>query len=73
MTDKLNIPIGELNLSARSRKSLQRLHLTFLKDVAFVTKEELLATKNFGEVSLWEIQRKLAEYGLSLAEAKKTL
>jgi DNA-directed RNA polymerase subunit alpha len=62
----LNRSVTELELSARSRKCLQRLGVTTLGDLASRTEQELLAIKNFGQTSLAEIKRRLNEVGLSL-------
>jgi DNA-directed RNA polymerase subunit alpha len=62
----LSRSVTELELSARSRKCLQRLGVTTLGDLASRTEQELLAIKNFGQTSLSEIKRRLNEVGLSL-------
>ena len=58
--------VSELELSVRSRKCLQRLGINTLGELAARTEAELLATKNFGQTSLNEIKRRLAETGLGL-------
>ncbi len=62
-----NIRVGDLELSARSRKALERLGLEALGDLTKMTEEKLLAQKNFGETSLNEIKQVLRRYGLNLA------
>lgn len=64
----LSRPVGELELSVRARKCLQRLGLVTLGDVAARTEAELLGSKNFGETSLLEIRQRLSEHGLSLRQ-----
>ena len=59
-------PISELNLSIRSRKCLQRLGITSLEELTKLSEAELMASKNFGLTSLGEIDRQLAQCGLSL-------
>ncbi len=59
-------PVSELELSVRSRKCLQRLGISTLGELAARSEGELLAIKNFGQTSLNEIKRRLAEMGLSL-------
>jgi DNA-directed RNA polymerase subunit alpha len=59
--------VADLELSARSRKALERLTLETLGDLAKMTEEKLLAQKNFGETSLNEIKQVLRRYGLNLA------
>jgi DNA-directed RNA polymerase subunit alpha len=63
------IRMGELELSARSRKALERLGMESLGDLTKVSEEKLLAQKNFGETSLNEIKQVLRRYGLNLAGA----
>ena len=62
-----SMPIADLELSARSRKVLERLGIETLGDVSRLTEEKLLGCKNFGETSLNEIKQILQRYGLSLA------
>jgi DNA-directed RNA polymerase subunit alpha len=58
--------VADLELSARSRKALERLGTATLSDVANLTEEKLLACKNFGETSMNEIKQVLRRYGLTL-------
>lgn len=62
----LQRPVGELTLSVRSRKCLQRLGVMTVGELAACTEAELLAIKNFGQTSLVEIKRRLTDLGLSL-------
>jgi len=62
----LQRPVGEMELSVRSRKCLQRLGITTVGELAGCTEAELLAIKNFGQTSLVEIKRRLVDLGLSL-------
>ncbi len=64
----LAVPIGELNLSMRSRKCMERLGITTIGQIVEHSAEELLASRNFGRTSLNEINEKLARYGLQLKE-----
>jgi DNA-directed RNA polymerase subunit alpha len=61
------VRVADLELSARSRKALERLGLETLGDLAKMTEEKLLAQKNFGETSLNEVKQILRRYGLNLA------
>lgn len=65
-----DMSISELELSVRSRKCLQRLGVTTLRELADRTEAELMASKNFGLTSLGEIKRQLARSGLSLKDSK---
>ena len=62
----LNKPIGELNLSVRARKCMNRLGITTLGELVQRTPDELLGSRNFGVTSLNEIRAKLAEIDLKL-------
>jgi len=59
-------PVAELELSVRSRKCLQRLGIATLGELMQRSEAELLAIKNFGQTSLTEIKRQLANFGLTL-------
>ena len=59
--------VEDLELSARSRKAVERLGCATLGDLAALTEEKLLGQKNFGETSLNEIKQVLRRHGLTLA------
>jgi DNA-directed RNA polymerase subunit alpha len=60
-------PLADIELSARSRKALDRLGIETVGELANLTEEKLLACKNFGETSLNEVKQVLRRYGLSLS------
>lgn len=62
----LDIPIKDLEFSVRSRNCLEQENMRTLGELAQKTASELLAIKNFGKKSLYEVREKLAQYGLSL-------
>lgn len=62
----LSKPVGELNLSVRARKCMNRLGINSLGDLVQKTADELLESKNFGVTSLTEVREKLRQYGLTL-------
>jgi len=62
-----SVSVADLELSARSRKALERLGIETLGELANLTEERLLACKNFGETSLNEIKQVLRRYGLTLS------
>jgi DNA-directed RNA polymerase subunit alpha len=64
--DALNRPIDELELSIRSRRAVDSLEVASLADLTRLTERQLLECPNFGQTSLNEIKRKLAERGLAL-------
>ncbi|XZE56440.1 DNA-directed RNA polymerase subunit alpha C-terminal domain-containing protein [Planctomycetaceae bacterium SH139] len=71
----LNVPVTNFELSVRSRNCLQKMGLQTLGDLTQVSEAELLASKNFGETSLYEIREILSSKDLSLgmfAHEKKT-
>lgn len=63
--------IGDLELSVRSRKALQRLNINSLGELASRTEAELLGCKNFGQTSLNEIKQQLATFGLDLRKLEE--
>ena len=62
----LRTPVGDFELSVRSRNCLQKMNIRALGDLVRITEEELLSYKNFGETSLTEIKEMLSSKGLSL-------
>ena len=62
----LNIPVSDFELSVRSRNCLQRMGIDSLGDLARTSEHELLSSKNFGETSLVEIRDILAAKGMEL-------
>lgn len=71
----LNLQVANFELSVRSRNCLQKMGIDTLGDLTRTTEAELLASKNFGETSLYEIREILSSKGLSLgqfAHEKKT-
>ena len=63
---KLNQPITDFDLSVRSRNCLSSMGVATLRDLCKLTEQELLSSKNFGETSLEEIKKMLAERDLRL-------
>jgi DNA-directed RNA polymerase subunit alpha len=68
MSQVLNIPVTDFELSVRSRNCLQKMGVMTLGDLCRCTEQELLASKNFGETSLTEIKEMLASKGLRLGQ-----
>ncbi|MCS7304735.1 MAG: tetratricopeptide repeat protein [Thermoguttaceae bacterium] len=66
LSQVLNIPVTDFELSQRSRNCLQKMGIRTLGDLCRTTEQQLLASKNFGETSLQEIREILASKGLSL-------
>jgi len=67
----LNKSVGDLELSVRSRKALQRLNINSLGELASRTEDELLGCKNFGTTSLNEIKQQLGTFGLTLRKLEE--
>jgi DNA-directed RNA polymerase subunit alpha len=63
--------VGDLELSVRSRKALQRLNINSLGELASRTEDELLGCKNFGTTSLNEIKQQLATFGMTLRKLEE--
>jgi DNA-directed RNA polymerase subunit alpha len=68
LSQMLNIPVTDFELSVRSRNCLQKMGLRTLGDLTRITEQQLLTSKNFGETSLFEIREMLASKGLSLGQ-----
>jgi DNA-directed RNA polymerase subunit alpha len=60
--------VSSLELSVRARRALQLLGVQSIGELAARTEAELMGVKNFGQNSLDEIKRKLADLGLGLRE-----
>ncbi|MHC4552089.1 MAG: DNA-directed RNA polymerase subunit alpha C-terminal domain-containing protein [Planctomycetota bacterium] len=58
--------IGELELSVRARRALDRLGVKSILELISKTEAELLGCKNFGVTSLNEIKERLTDMGLNL-------
>ncbi len=58
--------IGDLELSVRARRALDRLGVKSILELINKTEAELLGCKNFGVTSLNEIKERLTDFGLSL-------
>jgi len=65
--DATTIPVSEVELSARSRKALDRLGVETLGELSQLTEEKLLGCKNFGETSLNEVKQVLRQHDLTLS------
>ena len=63
---KLEMTVGDLNLTVRSRKCLSRLGITTVGELVAKSADELLTVRNFGVTSLNEIRAKLTEAGMAL-------
>jgi DNA-directed RNA polymerase subunit alpha len=63
--------VGDLELSVRSRKALQRLNINTLGELASRTEAELLGCKNFGQTSLNEIKQQLGNFGMGLRKLEE--
>ena len=68
MSQILNIPVTDFELSVRSRNCLVNMGVETLGDLARTSEQELLGSKNFGETSLIEIRDMLTSKGLSLGQ-----
>ena len=58
-------PIERLELSPRTLNCLKRAQINRVGEVLEMSDEELLKIRNFGEKSLFELQEKLAEHGIT--------
>lgn len=63
---KLNMPIGELDLTVRANNCLDTAKINSVADLVQHDEQDLLSVRSFGKTSLREVKRKLGELGLSL-------
>ncbi|MCE9590447.1 MAG: DNA-directed RNA polymerase subunit alpha [Planctomycetes bacterium] len=63
---KLNMPIGELELSVRASNCLESAKVTTVADLVRQSESELLKVRSFGKTSLREVKRKLSDLGLTM-------
>lgn len=63
---KLNMPIGEMDLSVRASNCLESARINTVAELVQKTEPELLKVRSFGKTSLREVKRKLQEMNLSL-------
>lgn len=66
LTEKLNMPITELELSVRSSNCLREAKIKTIGDLVKKTEMEMLKYRNFGKKSLSEINEILGGMGLHL-------
>lgn len=65
----LEMTIEELDLSVRSYNCLKRAGINTVEELTKKTEEDMMKVRNLGKKSLEEVQRKLAELGLSLKKS----
>ena len=65
-TEKLNMPITELELSVRSSNCLRDAKIKTIGELVKKSEMEMLRYRNFGKKSLTEINKILQEMGISL-------
>jgi DNA-directed RNA polymerase subunit alpha len=63
---KLNMSIGELDLSVRASNCLESARIDTVAQLVSHTEAELLKLRSFGRTSLREVKRKLQDIGLDL-------
>jgi len=63
---KLNMPLSELDLSARAANCLESAKINTVADLVSMPENELLKVRSFGKTSLREVKRKINEMGLEL-------
>lgn len=66
MKEKLKVPISELELSVRSSNCLREAKIKTIGDLVKKSELEMLKYRNFGKKSLAEINKILADMGMSL-------
>lgn len=63
---KLNMPIGEMDLSVRASNCLESARIQTVADLVSKTDSDLLKVRSFGRTSLREVKKKLQDVGLDL-------
>ncbi len=63
---KLNMPVGELDLSVRASNCLESAQINIVSDLVTRTEQDLLKVRSFGRTSLREVKKKLNDMGLDL-------
>jgi DNA-directed RNA polymerase subunit alpha len=63
---KLNMPIGELDLSVRASNCLESARIATVADLVSRSDADLLKVRSFGRTSLREVKRKLQDLQLDL-------
>jgi DNA-directed RNA polymerase subunit alpha len=63
---KLNMPIGELELSVRASNCLESAKIATVAQLVSKTDADLLRVRSFGKTSLREVKKKLQDMNLSL-------
>ncbi len=66
MTELLSRSVSSLNLSVRASNCLEAARVLTLRDLVVKSQADLLRFRSFGKTSLHEVQRKLADLGLTL-------
>jgi DNA-directed RNA polymerase subunit alpha len=65
----LDASVTDFELSVRARNCLKKMNIRTLGDLTRVTEQQLLASKNFGETSLEEIQELMRSKGLRVGQS----
>ncbi|MBL8746659.1 MAG: DNA-directed RNA polymerase subunit alpha [Phycisphaerae bacterium] len=63
---KLNMPVGELELSVRASNCLESAKVATVLQLVSRTESDLLKVRSFGKTSLREVKKKLQDMGLAL-------
>jgi DNA-directed RNA polymerase subunit alpha len=66
MEKKLNMSIGELQLSVRASNCLETENILTVRDLVTKDEDSLMEVRNFGDTTLQEVNEKLSELGLRL-------
>lgn len=69
--DEEVVYVEDLGLSIRARNSLKRAGINYLGDLANITEEKLMKTRNLGKKSFEEIVAKMQEFGIYFKAAEQ--
>jgi DNA-directed RNA polymerase alpha subunit len=66
----LDIPVGSLDISTRAKTVLRQLKASTLREVVRLTEREVRSHKESSELTIAEVKKALAEFGLALRPAE---
>jgi DNA-directed RNA polymerase subunit alpha len=69
ISNELQIPIEDLDLSVRSYNCLKREGINNVSELVALSEHQLMNIRNFGQKSVDEVRDKLIEMGLSLKDS----
>lgn len=62
----LDVPVGNLDISLRAKTILRQLRASTVREIIRLTERDIRSHKEAGEVTISEVKKALAEFGLVL-------